>query len=209
MLRILLALSLLPLAVGARAVQVAELPDGLDAAARGAVGLLPQLAISPEQFGFSSYAEMPLATVGRPLPVRFAGLSALAAYQPGDDPEGGLTDTGAYVYPVSAAGRARCTIKMVLLHGAWQAAVFSRAPEGLSAVLDRTNEEAPYVLIEAPAVFVTLVEDPRSGMAASVRDDRRLGVAAGEFKPLAELRQALAGVARRTDPSRPDSAPRP
>ena len=200
MTRLALLAACLSFAVSARAAAASDAPAEIQRAAEQGLRSFASIGAVPAD-----------GSLGRPFPLYRARLDTLAAYAPETAPEPTLTDLKQFLVPVYVRGRAAGLMQLAVLHGSWRAVAYgqARAAEALQAVLDERGAERRYALIDAPAIFVMLVEDVGDKTAASVYDDRRLGVKAGEFLPLPRMFARLALVARRTAPDVPDSAPRP
>jgi hypothetical protein len=178
-----------------------------DAAMRGLATL--QKMITPQNFksmGFETFDEVRSATLGEPLAIFQVRLDQLRAYEPGEDPNKLLVDSGQMIYPVATNGSVRSSIVVVKTEEIWKATRFG-GPNLIQALAKSRSAEAqssqaaekPYFVVQIPALSMYFLGYRVGGrlMLTPLLDDPAHKFKAGEAMPADVVLGELVGAANK------------
>jgi hypothetical protein len=184
----------------------AETLEGARRAARDALGTFAQLVTprNARDMGFEKPEEVRSATVGAPLPEYQIRLDELQGYAAGTNPGRLLHESGLYLFPVLVGEQVRSSLSIQHERGAFKAVAFGapafmrRASDVVARIPDAAERRAQAVLVRVPAlnVFFVAYQDGEKLLFASVLDDPRFDLKAGEPLPAEKVLERLVPAAK-------------
>jgi hypothetical protein len=186
------------------------------AAAAASLSTLSELVAvgSPEKRGFNSTEQAKSAAISNGLPVYFVRLDQLVALKAGSDEKALLFDKHQVVYPVSADGSIRSSVRVQQRpDGNWEAAQFGalETTKASQSALQRVSaargvDTASFSLIEIPTVSALLLGHTEKGVlqVTPVFDVPGTSFVAGVTYSGAELFSVLSKLAAQVDPRVPN-----
>jgi hypothetical protein len=194
-----------------RFLDVAKLPDLAPAAAKG-LAAFKSLASDGETYkdlGLPDAASAGKAVLGVPKRDFLIRLDALKAYRPGTDPEPLLVDTKIVHYPLLVGGRPASSMDLQNVKGAWtvlatgdaqRTALRQRAIGNSVKRFAKAEEEHFIVRVPALNLEFTAFRDGNGVLQlASVADNPRAGLTAGEAEPATKVLERLRPLALADD----------
>ncbi len=183
-----------------------ETLEGATRAAREALGTFTRLvtARNARDMGFETPEEVRSATVGTPLPEFLIRLDELQRFEAGADPGRLLHENGLFLFPVLVGENVRSSLSIRHDQGAFKAVAFGapafirKAGEVVARIPGGADAHARAVLVRVPAlnVFFVAFEEEGKLLFASVLDDARFGLKAGEPIPAAMALEHLVPAAK-------------
>lgn len=186
------------------------------AAAAASLSTLSELVAggNPQKRGFDTAEQSKSAALSNGLPVFFVRLDQLAAHKAGSDAKALLFDKHQVVYPISADGNIRSSVRVQQRpDGSWEAAQFGAvettkasqsAQQRVSAA--RNVDVSSFSLIEIPTVSALLLGHTEKGtlFVTPVFDVAGTSFVAGVTYAGAEVFSVLSKLAAQVDPRVPN-----
>lgn len=156
-----------------------------------------------KDIGFNSVEELADAQLGSPIRIYKVPLDLLQKFQPGDDPNQLLVDTGRIMFPITVKGQSRSAFtvaegSLTLMKG-WKGSGVTRT--GFSKLIrkiEQLNPSSSNFLVVIPQLRLFLLGDRKEGrlILIPVEEHPHFKLKAGEERNAAELFGTLAADAK-------------